>query len=95
MSANTIDYNGFKKYRKVHLFLKRSPGAKIPKDFAWECHCGRSNPLTEALEQYCPQCGTRLRLQEQRPDPEGQNDRPGEDNFTIVKVAHFTLRKEA
>ena len=85
---NVIDFT-FQDYKRTPLFLKRQMGSEIPEGWHWKCRCGVLNPLTKELEQWCPKCGTRLRLQEEK---EKKGGAPGTMNMTIVRVAHITVR---
>jgi hypothetical protein len=90
MNPNNVDFT-FKKFQKTQLFLKVTAGTQIPKDWTWDCPCGKTNALTDSAEQWCPGCGTRLRIQEHR--DEGR-EKPGEKTFTVVRVGHFTVREQ-
>lgn len=92
MPNNKVDYT-FGQYRRSSLYFKRSPGAPIPKGYTWECPCGSSNALSEATEQYCSKCGTRLRLQEQTSDP-SLPQQEGIHRYTVVRVAHFSVNDD-
>lgn len=83
---NNIDFT-FNKYRRTRMFLKRPKGEPVPKGWTWSCHCGTVNALTESEEQYCPKCGTQLKIQEQNGDVNGAETRK---SFTLVRVAHFS-----
>jgi len=86
---NVIDFT-FEDYKRTPLFLKKQYGADVPEGWKWKCPCGNQNQLTQELEQWCPKCGTRLRIQtEKDKDPEAM---PGVTNLTIVRVAHFKVR---
>jgi Zn finger protein HypA/HybF involved in hydrogenase expression len=85
---NVVDF-GFKRYNRSYLFLKKQAGAELPEGWLWECPCGSKNILTKLPEQYCPTCGTRLKIQEHREDKD--DGRPG-NSFTLVRVAHFTVK---
>lgn len=84
----------FERCRRTRLFLKHSQGATIPQGSIWTCPCGNQNPLLLQKDQHCPNCGTKLTLQEQREEGPNAKPAPGTDQFTIVRVAHFTVRGE-
>jgi len=88
---NTVDFS-FQDYRKTYLFLKKPHNADIPKDWKWKCGCGTLNVLTSEDEQWCPKCGTRLRIQNQKDESKNV---PNGVSFTVVRVAHFTLQNNA
>ena len=91
MENNSVDFT-FAKYKRSSLYLKRSPGAPIPEGYVWNCPCGSENPLTSNAEQYCRQCGTRLRLQEQDPSSVPPHQQDGVNRYTLVRVSHFEIR---
>lgn len=92
MANNVIDYS-FESYKRAYLFLKKPYGTEVPEGWQWKCGCGVLNVLTKDHEQYCPKCGMRLRIQTQREDEENQQRVPNGVSFTVVRVAHFTVRQ--
>jgi hypothetical protein len=92
VANNVIDFS-FESYRRSFMFLKKPYGADIPKDFKWKCGCGTMNDLNSDTEQWCPKCGSRLRIQTQK-DEEGQKGPAGGVPLTIVRVSHITVRDE-
>lgn len=85
----------FKRSRRINIFLKKEPGALISKGSTWTCRCETENELTEARDQYCPKCGTHLRIQDQREDAPGFKPEPGVRKVTMVQVAHFQAKEQA
>ena len=79
-----IDFDPKSHKRKKMLFFKRPKGTPVPKGVKWRCLCASENPLTEVMEQYCPKCGIRLQLQE--------NKEPESKYYTMVVVTHLTQR---
>jgi hypothetical protein len=86
---NVIDYS-FDDYKRTPLFLKKQYGADIPGGWKWKCPCGNLNDLSAELEQWCPKCGTRLRIQTEK--EKAEQSAPGTTCLTIVRVAHITVR---
>lgn len=91
MGTNNVDFT-FKSYKRSYIFLKKPMGSDIPEGWTWDCPCGRKNDLKRDTDQYCPSCGTRLRIQEHRPD-ESKPSLPNEQSFTVVRVSHFTIKQ--
>lgn len=83
----------FKRSKRTNIFLKKTADCAISKGSTWTCHCEMVNELTEAKDQYCPKCGTHLRIQEQREDSNGFKEIPGAKHVTIVRVAHFQVKE--
>ena len=84
----------FGRSKRTNIFIKRSVEYKFPPESKWTCPCTSVNDLTEVKDQYCPKCGTHLRIQEQREDAAGFNKTEGVERITIVRVAHFTVRED-
>jgi len=91
MPTNTVDFT-FGNYKRSSLFLKKPPGIEVPDGWTWLCPCGTSNLLKRELEQYCPTCGSRLRIQEQRQEGDSPQNAA---SFTVVRVSHFTIKEKA
>lgn len=77
-----VDFTLTQKKRRYMLYFKRPAGAAIPVGEAWRCICGSVNILNANPEQYCGQCGSRVRLQE--------NLDANNTYYTCVIVSHFT-----
>lgn len=67
------------------LYFKRVKGTAIPAGLPWKCVCGKVNTMTDREEQYCAECGSQLRHQE--------NLNPAHTYCTLVTVKHFSLRR--
>lgn len=88
---NVVDFS-FEGYRKNFLFLKKPYQSELPEGWQWKCGCGTLNILNpKEIEMWCPKCGTRLRIQTQK-EEDGQGNVPNGTSFTLVRVAHFTVR---
>lgn len=77
-----IDFTLDSKRRRM-LYYKRPKGSGIPVGSPWKCICGAANILNDKPDQYCQNCGSRLRLQE------SDNDHP---YHTVVIVSHFAMK---
>lgn len=78
-----IDFTLTNVQKRRMLYFKRPKGTAIPVGVKWACVCGHVNVLNERDDQYCTDCGSRLRNQE--------NDNPSNTYHTCVIVSHFSL----
>jgi len=78
-----IDFTLENTAKRRMLYLKRPTGAPIPVGMKWHCVCGAVNVMNANENQYCTQCGSRLRNQ--------VNDNAQNGYFTTVVVTHFNL----
>lgn len=79
------DEKGGRRRRGRILYFKRPKGSAIPAGLPWRCVCGKDNLMTAREEQYCVECGSQLRHQE--------NMNPAHTYCTLVTVKHFNPRK--
>ena len=85
---NNIDFR-FNDARS-NFFLKKPSNVEIPEGFTWTCgHCETVNELKKDQEQYCPKCGTRLRIQDRYDDPNKPNEE--EPKFTLIRVGYMRM----
>lgn len=76
-----VDFTLINTRRRKYLFFKRPKGTPVPVGVRWRCICGCDNKLTEAVEQFCMSCGSKLRLQENKED--------NSHYWTCVIVSHI------